>query len=536
MTDVDVLIVGAGPTGLTLACELAVRGVRLRVVDRAEEFFGGSRADGIQPRTMEVFADLEVLDQILAGGDLGIVMRAYQGDKVVWEGQMSEPTEPTPSVPYPNIWFVPQFRTEEILRERLAALGAHVERSTVLTDFTQDADGVTATLVANGTSETVRARYLVGADGGRSTVRKRLGIEFPGETDENTTVLFADARVDGISRDHGRMWQTADGGASVMPLAGTDLFVVVAQPPADQDEPIRDYLQRQITESSGRSDIVVREVTWHTTWRPNTRLAERFREGRVFLAGDAGHVHPPTGGQGMNTGIQDGYNLGWKLAAALAGAPDLLLDSYEPERMAAARTALDIATTLLEKHRRGDEDAHVRGPEVHGLTLNYRHSPLSRDERVRPTELRAGDRAPDAPVTTADGRAVRLFDLFHGPHWTLLAFGTAHAHTVEALTDRLGPALHAHVVVQPGAVQPGQLADSADQHVVIDSHGHVRDGYGATDGTLILVRPDGYVGLVADPGTIERIDEYWATVTPARMAVGASPAGPAEPGGPARQV
>ncbi len=117
-------------------------------------------------------------------------------------------------------------------------------------------------------------------------------------------------------------------------------------------------------------------MTWHTTWRANTRLAERFRDGRVLLAGDAGHVHPPTGGQGMNTGIQDGYNLGWKLAAALAGAPALLLDSYEPERMAAARTALDISTALLDKHRRGDEDAHVRGPEVHGLTLNYRGGPL----------------------------------------------------------------------------------------------------------------------------------------------------------------
>ena len=115
MTDIDVLIVGAGPTGLTLACELAVRGVRLRIVDRARTFFGGSRADGIQPRTMEVFADIGILDPILASGDLGPTLRAYRGDEVVWEGRMSEPTEPTPSVPHPNLWFVPQFRTEEAL-------------------------------------------------------------------------------------------------------------------------------------------------------------------------------------------------------------------------------------------------------------------------------------------------------------------------------------------------------------------------------------------------------------------------------------
>src|SRR5262245_47343245 len=138
MTDVDVLIAGAGPTGLTLACELAVRGVGFRIIDKADRFFGGSRADGIQPRTMEVFEHLGVLDPILASGDLGIVMRAYRGEEVVWEGRMSEPADPTPSVPYPNTWFVPQFRTEEILRERLAELGAHVELSTALTGFTQD--------------------------------------------------------------------------------------------------------------------------------------------------------------------------------------------------------------------------------------------------------------------------------------------------------------------------------------------------------------------------------------------------------------
>jgi 2-polyprenyl-6-methoxyphenol hydroxylase-like FAD-dependent oxidoreductase len=512
MTDVDVLIVGAGPTGLTLACELAVRGVGFRIVDRADRFFGGSRTDGIQPRTMEVFADIGILDPILAGGDLGMVMRAYKGDEVIWEGQMSEPSQPSPSVPYPNVWFVPQFRTEEILRARLAESGARVEQSTELTDLTQDADGVTATLVSGGTPETVRAGYLVGADGGRSTVRKRLGIAFPGETDESITLLFADARVDGISHDHGRIWQVGDGGVSVMPLAGTELFVVVALPPDKEDEPIRDYLQRRVTESSGRDDILVREVTWHTTWRANTRLAERFRDGRAFLAGDAGHVHPPTGGQGMNTGIQDGYNLGWKLAATLAGAPARLLDSYEPERMAAARLALDLSTALLDKHKRGDDDAHVRGPELYGLTLNYRGGPLSRDDRTRPGEVVAGDRAPDAPATTADGRPVRLFDLFRGPHWTLLAFGAAHTGTVAALNDRFGPALHAYTVVRPG--------EPAGEHTVVDVDGHVQAAYGAADGALVLVRPDGYIGLVEDPGTIEQVTEYWTALhgTPAARA------------------
>jgi 2-polyprenyl-6-methoxyphenol hydroxylase-like FAD-dependent oxidoreductase len=503
---VGVLIVGAGPTGLTLACELAVRGIEFRIIDRADRFFGGSRAYGLQPRTLEVFADIGILDPVLASGDLPMVMRAYKGDSVVWEGQMyanGELAEPTPSVPYPNIWLLPQFRTEEILRERLADLGGQVELRSELIDLVQDDDGVTAALVTGGRAETVRARYVVGADGGNSTVRKRLDIPFPGETDETTTVLFADARVDGISRDHGRIWQLGDGDVSALPLPGTELFFMAAQPP-DSDEPIRDYLQRQVTKSSGRDDILVREVTWHTTWRSNSRLAERFREGRIFLAGDAGHVHPPTGGQGMNTGIQDGYNLGWKLAATLGGARAALLDSYEPERKAAARTALDISAALLNMHKRGDADAHVRGPEVHGLRLNYRGGPLSCDDRATPGTVLAGDRAPDAPATTPDGRPIRLFDLMRGPHWTLLAFGAVHTHTVAALGERFAPALRAYNVLRPG--QPW------NNQTVVDGDGHVRAGYDAADGTLMLVRPDGYLGLVANPASVERVGAYLAAL------------------------
>jgi len=307
------------------------------------------------------------------------------------------------------------------------------------------------------------------------------------------TTLFR-SRVEGIGRDHGRIWRLGEGYVGLTPLAGTDLFVAVARPPSNAAEPVRDYLQRTVEEASGRSDIVVREVTWHTTWRENTRLASRFRDGRVFLVGDAGHVHPPTGGQGMNTGIQDGYNLGWKLAAALGGGNDVLLDSFEPERMAAARKALDIAKNLLEKHRRGDEDAHVRGPELRGFALNYRGGLLSADDRATPGAVQAGDRAPDA--------AGLLFPLFRGPHWTLLAFGSGQADTVAAVNERFGAAVHAYTVVSPG--------EPADAHAVVDTDGHARAGYDVADGTLVLVRPDGYVGLVTEDAS--RVTEYWTAL------------------------
>jgi len=498
----EVLIVGAGPTGLTLAGELAVRGVDVRIVDRAECFFGGSRADGIQPRTMEVFADIGIIDAVSAAGSLGVGTRAYRGNVLLWEGRATEVVEPSAAVPYPNIWFLPQFRTEEFLRRRLADLGITVELGTRLTELTQDEDGVTATLATAHTEETVRVRYLVGADGGSSTVRKQLGIAFPGGTDETTTIFLADARIEGIGRDHALVWSGQTSFVSVEPLAGTDMFVVAVPPPDDPATQVEQYLQQQITEVSGRDDIAIEEVTWHTTWRANTRLAERFRSGRVFLAGDAAHVHPPTGGQGMNTGIQDGYNLGWKLAAALDGASDVVLDSYEPERMMAARRALELSTELLDKHQRGDDDAHLRGSHLHGLTLEYRDSPISRDQRAHTGGVAAGDRAPDAPVTTADGRPIRLFELFRGPHWTLLVFGAPDAEVLDALREQLGPSVWVHPVVAP----EGPVWSAA----VVDSGWHARHGYDVLCDNMVLVRPDGYIGLIAGIDEPARVREYWS--------------------------
>ncbi|MGY1897762.1 FAD-dependent monooxygenase [Nocardia gipuzkoensis] len=212
------------------------------------------------------------------------------------------------------------------------------------------------------------------------------------------------------------------------------------------------------------------DLTWVTVWRPNVRLAQRFREGRVFLAGDAAHAHPPTGGQGMNTGIQDAYNLGWKLAAALAG-DDTLLDSYETERRTVAARVLGLSSELLDKLVDGDEDAMRRGAETQQLDISYR------DPAVR-EPLAAGDRAPDAPVKDEGGRPVRLFDLFRGPHATVLSFGAP---------AQAGP--HAYAVVRPGTQVSGP-------HMV-DVDGHAHAAYAALEGTRVLVRPDGYVGAIS---------------------------------------
>ena len=465
---VQVLVVGAGPSGLVLACDLARRGVGVRVVDKASAFFLGSRGDGLQPRTLEVFEDLGVLEAVLAAGDFAPVMRVFDSGEVVAEMRMAEPTEPTPDVPYPNLWFVPQFRTEEILRARLEELGGRVELGTELVEFRQDADGVTATLRRGEVDEEVRVDYLVGADGGRSTVRKRSGIAFAGETDEAISAMLADVRVDGLDPAFGYAW--VNGTIALSPLAGTDLFTISGQPPADGEQVTLELLQRLVDEASGRTDIRVREIVWATVWRSNVRVAERFQDGRVLLIGDAAHVCPPTGGQGLNTGVQDAYNLGWKLAGSRA-----LVDTYAVERVPIAHGVLELAARTLRRHMEGGEDAFQRGSEFHQLTLNYRGGPLSRDDRATPGAVRAGDRAPDAPCQE-DGKPVRLFDVFQGPQWTLLEF-------------------------RDGAVLAGE-------RTLADTGGHARAAYGV-DG-FVLVRPDGYIGLVTEDRSA--VGEYLESV------------------------
>jgi hypothetical protein len=217
-------------------------------------------------------------------------------------------------------------------------------------------------------------------------------------------------------------------------------------------------------------------VSWASVFSMNARLADTYRQGRVFLAGDAAHVHPPTGGQGLNTSLQDAYNLGWKLAAVLGGADESLLATYEEERRPVAEEVLGLSTRLL----RTDRQRMVRGREGSQLDLGYPYSSLAAADPDRNKGVLAGDRAPDAPVTGAGGLPTRLFSLFQGPHWTLLGY---EADREPAPAARAG--LHIHLM---GGAR-GDLRDT---------DGHVRDTYGLEPGEWVLVRPDGYVAGITD--------------------------------------
>lgn len=331
IADVDVLVVGAGPTGLTMACDLRRRGVDHRVISAATGGFEGSRAKGLQPRTLEVLEDLGLIDDIERHSTLYPKLGLHLG-LVTVPKTMIKICEPSEDVPHPNTLLVAQYDTDAALRRRLAELGGEVEFGTRLTSYADGPDGVVATVEhPDGQVEEIRARYLVGADGGASTVRLTSGIDFPGTTDENDRMIVADVTLEGLSRDRWHIWPRHAGRfMALCPLPDGQFQLMLKLRPeekADLDQPSVERLAREFV---GRAKMTIRDIHWSSVWRPNIRLAERYRTGHVLLVGDAAHVHPPAGAQGMNTGIQDAYNLGWKLGQVLAGAPDSLLTPTRP--------------------------------------------------------------------------------------------------------------------------------------------------------------------------------------------------------------
>jgi len=485
----DVLICGAGAAGLVLAIDLARRGVRTHVVEKLTGPFQGSRGKGIQPRTLEVFEDLGVLDRLVALGGSYPPQRVHGADGRAVDSPVTDLSPATPTEPYQRPLMVPQFVTEQVLRERLVELGGRVEFGCELAGFEQDGTAVTGRLRGRRGEESLRARYLVGADGGRSFVRKALAIDFPGKT-LGVRAMVADVVLTGLSRDAWHRFNDGDMPRQVAlcPLAGTELFQIQAPIPHDLDVDLTPGgLSALIVARTGRADLRVHEVRWSSVFEMHARLADRYRVGRVLIAGDAAHVHPPTGGQGLNTSVQDAYNLGWKLAAVVKGAADDLLDTYEAERRPVAAQMLGLATRLLDEAKDG---RMRRGRDVQQLDIGYPGTPLALQRAVRSDGLVAGDRAPDARLVGAAGQPRRLYDLFKGPHWTLLGFDARRAD----VEPRAGMRIHL-------------VGEGLD---VRDDAGHFRAAYATRPGDWVLVRPDGYVGAIVSAKEVDALETYLA--------------------------
>jgi 2-polyprenyl-6-methoxyphenol hydroxylase-like FAD-dependent oxidoreductase len=341
MNDTDVLIVGAGPTGLTLAASLLLKGVDVTLVDRQSEGANTSRAAGVNARTLEVLEGsngLDVTRRLVKEGIEAPRFAIRDGAKVLLSIDFSGL-----QTAYPFTLLVPQSTTERLLLERVRELGGDVIRPKVLDTVVQDTTGVTATF-ADG--DTLRARYVVGADGMHSTVREQAGIGFSGGAYEHSFVL-ADAQLSGDApTDEVRLFWASEGLTVVAPLPNGD-FRVVAPVDDAPEVPSLEFVQ-QLLDARGPGGLTVTGIAWGSRFRIHHRVADTYRAGRMLIAGDAAHVHSPAGGQGMNLGIQDAVVLADALAAVLDGGSDALLDEYSATRRPIATEVVALTDRLTK--------------------------------------------------------------------------------------------------------------------------------------------------------------------------------------------
>jgi 2-polyprenyl-6-methoxyphenol hydroxylase-like FAD-dependent oxidoreductase len=511
----DILIVGAGPTGLALAAQLNAFGVKARVVDRQLDPVHESRALVMQPRTLEALRGLGLAETLVERGNDAVQLRLHFGRRVVGLRLFDTGLDDTA---YPFLLFISQAETEAILNEHLAAHDVNVERGLELIAFTQETTAISCMLVSrDGTTERLHTRYLVGCDGARSTVRRAAGIPFQGDAYPQTFVL-ADLEVDGelepgaahaFLRDTGILLFFPLGDPASWRMQGIRPSTADADGGKHETEEVSlEELQRICDSSAGA--LRLHDPVWRTVFRLQHRQATRYRDGRVFLAGDAAHVHSPAGGQGMNTGIQDACNLGWKLALVLRGeADESLLDSYEPERLPVGRQVLrfsDRATTVALSNRRLVRlvrtrlapriiPAFLRSRRLRSsgfrtiaqLEINYRDSPAVREgENAPPRGPRAGDRLPDLRVTV-DGHASRLQQaLTATPAFHLLLCGDTAgwpAGELDDIRERHGDLVTIHRLTREP--EPGALCDPTGS--VLDRLG------GDRTAAHYLIRPDGHI-------------------------------------------
>ncbi|MFF7048949.1 rifampin monooxygenase [Streptomyces griseorubiginosus] len=454
----DVIIAGCGPTGALLAAELRLHAVRVLVLEKETEPAPYVRIVGLHMRSLEIMAMRGLLDRLLAHGR----RRPARG----FFAAIDKPVPPGLDSAHTYLLGIPQPVLVRLLEEHAAGLGAQVRHGCAVAGLEQDDEGVTVEL-ADG--ERLRARCLVGCDGARSTVRKVLGVGFPGEPSRTDTLMGemavgmppeeVSARVAGLRETLHRFWLRPVG-------AETYSVVVPAAGVGDRAEPPGIEEFRQQLRAVAGTDFGVHSPRWLSRFGDATRLAERYRVGRVLLAGDAAHIHPPTGGQGLNLGLQDAFNLGWKLAAQLRGrAPETLLDTYEAERRPVAADVLDNTRAQMELLSPEPGPRAVRRLLAELMDFDEVNRHLI--EKITATGIRydfgegpdlLGRRLPDLDVEQG-----RLYDLLR--------------HGRGLLLDRTG------------RLTVGDWSDRVD---------HLRDPSAALDAPAVLLRPDGHVAWIGD--------------------------------------
>ncbi|SJL13737.1 uncharacterized protein ARMOST_17185 [Armillaria ostoyae] len=551
MTDTSVLIAGAGPSGLALALALRQNGMSVRVIDKVETHKIGQKGCCIQPRILELYKFIGVLPDIQKKGGPLFPFIHYLSNGETKITKMVNKGELAPDKPYNDPIMLGQDRHEEVLREHLAKYGCEVELGTELVSFEQSADRVVSRVLktrdGQTVEETIESRWLIGSEGARSVVRKTLGLTFLGETRESDNIVVGDIKIikpqlDEFWHYYGDMTtKSVTIRPSEDPTANKYQFYASGpQLDATAVTSGRDAFIKEFYAISGRTDIEFGELVWisnfrgvffrreyvritYVSYRPNIRMVDKYGSGRAFVAGDAAHAHSPSGGQGLNSGVQDSINLAWKLALVDRGlAAPTLLDTYSQERIPVIAATLDKTTELHNKTFAGgaaSSEGWRRGPELYQFGVNYRTSPIVVNEEGTPESvdpylsgeggaLHAGDRAPDAPgLVSSQGEKTCLFDIFRTSYHMVLIFPGADLE-VNGILDLLkaypAGAVKSVVILQQNAAPT--VGGSPADFVLADGEGYARKHYNDRDG-IVVVRPDGIIGALV--GGVDGLKRYF---------------------------
>jgi 2-polyprenyl-6-methoxyphenol hydroxylase-like FAD-dependent oxidoreductase len=526
-----VLVVGAGPVGLTMAAHLHRHGVVCRIIDKSPTATDKSKALAIWARSLEMLEELGIVERFTSAGLFLTYARIYGSKR-----NLAKIPFTVEGTKYPQPLMLAQSETERLLAEHLQQNGIKVERAVELLDFADKGGSVEARLRRqDGTEETIQCSWLIGCDGAHSTVRKKLGAAFEGSEEPNDWLL-ADCRIDGpIPQDELTLYWHAHGVMVFFPFEQNRCRVIAdmgkAQGTGRPADPTLPQMQG-IVDDRGPPGVRLSEPHWLAGFRIHERKVARYGTGRCFLAGDAAHIHSPAGGQGMNTGMQDTYNLAWKIALVQAGRgqEQTLLNSYLQERG-------DVGEIVLRQAGRMTRMAIMRNPVAQmirnllvpfvtrlpafrrsflryltELSINYPHSPLNGQApggRSWSNGVRPGDRIPDVQLREPDtGKERRLLEVFRGTqHDLLLVAKSPDARglsELDRMAERIGKSctdlVRTHLIVHSESSPAGSFAAT---HVWLDPAGAVAKMLGARDSAVALVRPDGYLGLRGQPAALE---------------------------------
>jgi 2-polyprenyl-6-methoxyphenol hydroxylase-like FAD-dependent oxidoreductase len=508
----EVLIIGSGPTGLSLAGQLLRYKIAFVIVDKNEGITPYSKALGVHARTLEIFDQIGLADEAVNRGTVAGRARLIIEGEIRGELQFSDVGKDMSAFPF--VLMLEQSKTEQLLYDYLQSHNQDVLWHTELESFSQSESGILAQIKTSaGEIQNVSAKYIVGCDGPKSLVRHTLGLTFEGSTFERIFYV-ADAQIDWrLSHDALHVCFSPDSFVVFFPLKGEKRYRIVGVFPQELSKDQGDILYEEIEariKTESKLDLDIHDVEWFSTYKVHTRHVNKFSAGRGFLAGDSAHVHTPAGAQGMNTGIQDGYNLAWKMALVIRGqAGEKLLATYNEERLENAKHLLKTTDRFfsfaagtdwlmnflrlhvlppLAKHLfSSDTVRKFAFPLVSQIGINYRHSSLSNHAGDEDFEVKAGDRM---PYVLLDGKSI--YEKLSEPKFHLLAF-SSEPNKFQKFSNKLG----------------NQYSELLDFNVFTISP-EVAEVFGTKDDFSVLLRPDNHVGLISSDISLSSFQRYLA--------------------------